>query len=93
MIGGASDQPEVVAAIAKILEMGAVDDGSLLVIYCQYTSETPPHVELLRLPMLFDLLVRELFTPGIARVFSTDFCTRGVPFGSPVCSLKALARV
>ena len=68
MIAGATRHSEVVAAVAKILEVGSVDNDSIQIIYGQYSLDDPPPVELLRLPRLFDVLIRDLFAPGKDRV-------------------------
>lgn len=68
MIAGATAHSGVVAAVAKILEIGSVDNESIQIIYGEYSLDDPPPVELLRLPRLFDVLIRDLFAPGKDRV-------------------------
>jgi len=61
---GSGAQPRFFSSLLSVLEKKTLNPGDVTVLYKAYTSPQPPSVDLLRIPLFLDLLIRILFKPG-----------------------------
>eukprot|EP01114_Cavostelium_apophysatum_P017848 TRINITY_DN5391_c0_g1_i1.p1 TRINITY_DN5391_c0_g1~~TRINITY_DN5391_c0_g1_i1.p1 ORF type:complete len:603 (+),score=146.86 TRINITY_DN5391_c0_g1_i1:116-1924(+) len=58
------DYLAVASSIAAMAATNSTNPSDIMKLYTLYSGNNPPSVEFLRLPLLFDLLIKDLFNPG-----------------------------
>lgn len=64
LLMGCGEYPRVFSSLLSLVTKQVLNPGDMTILYKSYTSNDPPSVSFIRVPVLLDILVGALFTPS-----------------------------